>query len=109
MPIRQPSVFIIACNTYCFVISIAEIGDFFHKEVSEDEYSNRFIRVDLSPAAGGSAEFTVVYNVDRLRVTEDNFNTGENSPEMIRRFQVIAMNTPIEFDIYAKANSSLFL
>jgi len=30
-----------------------------------------------------------------------------NHAEMIRRFQVIAMNTPIEFDIYAKANSSL--
>ena len=29
------------------------------------------------------------------------------SSELIRRFKVIAMNTPIEFDIYAKANSSL--
>jgi len=30
-----------------------------------------------------------------------------NHAELIRRFKVIAMNTPIEFDIYAKANSSL--
>ncbi|MCP4722734.1 MAG: acetyl-CoA hydrolase [Desulfobacteraceae bacterium] len=30
-----------------------------------------------------------------------------NHSELIRRFKVIAMNTPIEFDIYAKANSSL--
>lgn len=30
-----------------------------------------------------------------------------NHPELIRRLGVIAMNTPIEFDIYAHANSSL--
>ena len=30
-----------------------------------------------------------------------------NHAELIRRFQVIAMNTPVEFDIYAQANSSL--
>jgi acetyl-CoA hydrolase len=30
-----------------------------------------------------------------------------NNPEMIRRLGVIAMNTPVEFDIYAHANSTL--
>jgi acetyl-CoA hydrolase len=30
-----------------------------------------------------------------------------NNPEVIRRLGVIAMNTPVEFDIYAHANSSL--
>jgi len=30
-----------------------------------------------------------------------------NNPEIIRRLGVIAMNTPIEFDIYAHANSTL--
>ncbi len=30
-----------------------------------------------------------------------------NSPEIIRRLGVIAMNTPVEFDIYAHANSTL--
>jgi acetyl-CoA hydrolase len=30
-----------------------------------------------------------------------------NHPELVRRLGVIAMNTPIEFDIYAHVNSSL--
>jgi acetyl-CoA hydrolase len=30
-----------------------------------------------------------------------------NSPEMIRRLGVIAMNTPVEFDIYGHANSTM--
>jgi acetyl-CoA hydrolase len=30
-----------------------------------------------------------------------------NNPEMIRRLGVIAMNTPVEFDMYAHANSTL--
>ena len=30
-----------------------------------------------------------------------------NNPEIIRRLGVIAMNTPVEFDIYAHANSTL--
>jgi acetyl-CoA hydrolase len=30
-----------------------------------------------------------------------------NNSELIRRLKVIAMNTPVEFDIYAQANSSL--
>jgi len=32
-----------------------------------------------------------------------------NSPEVIRRLGVIAMNTPVEFDIYAHANSTLVM
>jgi len=32
-----------------------------------------------------------------------------NSPEVIRRLGVVAMNTPVEFDIYAHANSTLVM
>jgi acetyl-CoA hydrolase len=30
-----------------------------------------------------------------------------NSPEVIRRLGVVAMNTPVEFDIYGHANSTM--
>eukprot|EP00761_Pharyngomonas_kirbyi_P012283 gb/GECH01012310.1/.p1 GENE.gb/GECH01012310.1/~~gb/GECH01012310.1/.p1 ORF type:complete len:523 (+),score=160.43 gb/GECH01012310.1/:1-1569(+) len=32
-----------------------------------------------------------------------------NNPELIRRFGVVAMNTPVEFDIYGHANSTLVM
>lgn len=79
------------------------LGDFFHKEVSEGEYNNRFIRVDLSPAAGDSAEFTVVYNVTRLRVGDSNFSMEDNTPEMIRRFLAPDAMIPLTGRIAAEA------
>ncbi|CAG8711414.1 20911_t:CDS:10 [Gigaspora margarita] len=59
--------------------------------------------VGFSPA--GFKRFYEMWNElkDRLVLRSQSVS---NSPEVIRRLGVIAMNTPIEFDIYAHANST---
>ena len=80
-------------------------GDFEYEEVIENEFGNHFLQFDLSPAAGGAAEFSVVFSVDRQRVDETNLFSGDNSPEMIRRFLPPASMVPLDGPIAAEATA----
>ncbi len=68
-------------------------GGYFFKEVREPEYGNRFLMFDLSSAAGGSAEFTVTYSVDRKRV--DSHSGYDTDTSMLDRYLMPDQMIPV--------------
>ncbi len=79
------------------------LGDFEYTVVSESEYGNHFLLVDLTPAAGSTAELSVVYNVDRQRVGATNLNAGDNSKEIIKRYLAADSMIPLGGQIELEA------
>jgi acetyl-CoA hydrolase len=83
-------------------------------EVLQDNFLDFFDQQKLSFASATSIRFSPegfdqFYNnwnqyTDKILLRTQQVS---NSPEVIRRLGVIAMNTPVEFDIYGHANSTL--
>lgn len=82
-------------------------------EVLQDSFLDLFENGSLDYATATSVRLTEK-GFDRLFKNWDQFKhklclrsqVVSNNPEMIRRLGVIAMNTPVEVDIYAHANST---
>ncbi|ONH64742.1 Acetyl-CoA hydrolase [Cyberlindnera fabianii] len=82
-------------------------------EVLQDSFLDLFENGSLDYATATSIRLTPE-GFERLFNNWDNFSQKlclrsqvvSNSPEIIRRLGVIAMNTPVEVDIYAHANST---
>ena len=79
------------------------LGDFDYEVVSESEYGNRFLVIDLTPAAGGTADLAVLYNVDRFKVGTANLYIGDNSKEQFQRYLNPNSLVPISGPIAAEA------
>jgi transglutaminase-like putative cysteine protease len=77
-------------------------GDYYYKEVAEPEYGNRFLMFDLSSAAGGDAEFTVTYSVDRKKVDS---NTGyDTDMRMLDRYLMPDAMIPVSGPFVSEAH-----
>ncbi|CAL9733552.1 acetyl-CoA hydrolase [Monosporozyma servazzii] len=82
-------------------------------EVLQDSFLDLFENGSLDYATATSIRLTE-QGFERVFSDWDNFKhkiclrsqVVSNSPELIRRLGVIAMNTPVEVDIYAHANST---
>ncbi|EGA63372.1 Ach1p [Saccharomyces cerevisiae FostersO] len=82
-------------------------------EVLQDSFLDLFENGSLDYATATSVRLTEK-GFDRAFANWENFKhrlclrsqVVSNNPEMIRRLGVIAMNTPVEVDIYAHANST---
>lgn len=82
-------------------------------EVLQDSFLDLFDNGSLDYATATSVRLTE-QGFERAFANWDNFKhkiclrsqVVSNSPELIRRMGVIAMNTPVEVDIYAHANST---
>ncbi|EDO19463.1 hypothetical protein Kpol_1002p112 [Vanderwaltozyma polyspora DSM 70294] len=82
-------------------------------EVLQDSFLDLFDNGSLDYATATSIRLTE-NGFDRVFSNWDNFKhkiclrsqVVSNNPEIIRRLGVIAMNTPVEVDIYAHANST---
>lgn len=79
------------------------LGGYEYEVVSESEYGNKFLKIDLTPAAGGTANLSVIYNVDRYQVGAANLNTGDNSKELFTRYLLANSLVPLSGPIAAEA------
>ncbi len=83
-------------------------------EVVQDTFLDFFDQDKLAFASATSIRFSPT-GFERFYKNWDKYagkillrsQQMSNSPELIRRLGVIAMNTPVEFDIYGHANSTL--
>eukprot|EP01027_Heterolobosea_sp_BB2_P023692 GEZU01035648.1.p1 GENE.GEZU01035648.1~~GEZU01035648.1.p1 ORF type:complete len:573 (+),score=165.24 GEZU01035648.1:125-1720(+) len=83
-------------------------------EVIQDTFLDFFEKENLAFASATSIRFSPE-GFKRFYKNFDHYKNKlllrsqvvSNAPELIRRLGLIAMNTPVEFDIYAHANSTL--